>query len=155
MDQYIHMLRDIAERMNVSPLKSLAMLPGVKAVYRVTIHYDKMRAADTIMTLRRVGAEVAQIETVYLGRFEHRPIVRQMPLSDYEAFMQAMLKAQFDRLPDQPDLPFYGSDIWLVERAASGFLKSVLMAPSNGKGQYAAIMAAVRAYIPEATREIS
>jgi hypothetical protein len=154
MNQHLHMLRNLAVRMGVSPLRQVALLPGTKAVYRVTVHYETGRAADCIATLRRWGMEDAVVETVYLGRFGHKPIVRRLSLADYEYFAATMQSLRFDQLADEDKLPFYGADLWLVERAAGGFLKGVVFTPASTASVYLQLMATIRQYLPEAVREI-
>jgi hypothetical protein len=71
-----------------------------------------------------------------------------------QSFVRTLQKTGFDRLPDQPDAPYFGVDLWLVERAAGNFVKSVIIAPSKVRPPYTAVVNAIDGYLPEALREI-
>jgi hypothetical protein len=154
MEQIAGLLRDIAARAGVERVRQVALRPGVKAVYRVTIQYDRMRAADTVATLISRNTGEALLEVVYLGHFGNRPITRQLSARQVEDFAVTLSALAFDKLPDQPNIPFYGVDVWLVERGAGGFVKSVLVAPAVAKDAHAGLVECVRAALPEAVREI-
>jgi hypothetical protein len=72
----------------------------------------------------------------------------------YEAFINTLDTLRFDRLPDQPGIPSYGADLWLLERAAGSFSTSLMLAPERASGVYASLVALIRARLPEAIREI-
>src|SRR5687767_875560 len=122
MEQRAYLLRRISEKMGVLPLKSVALLPGTKAAFRVTIHYENLRASDTVTTVRRWGMEDAVIEVLYQGHFGHKPITRRLAVLAYDTFATALTQLHFDRLPDQQNVPFFGVDLWMIERAAGSFL---------------------------------
>ncbi len=155
MDQHVQTLRRIADRAGVPPLRQVALLPGVRSVYRVTVHHDALNLADAIVTVRQTGTEAPLVEAVYPGYFGHKPLIRRLTLSEFEQFSMALSQLQFDRLSDQPGIPFYGSDIWLVERASGGFSKGVGLAGSNASGVYRQLLTVIQRYLPEVTREIS
>lgn len=154
MERYAHILRGIAEQLSCLRVKDVAANPGVQAVYRVTIHYPDMRASDTVATLVYTSARKADLETCYRGHFNHKPLRRQLDVADYQAFSQQFAPGLFDRLPDQPDILFYGADLWLIERGAGNFVKSVIIAPQTATDSYGKLLGAVRTYLPEAVREI-
>ncbi|HEX2623330.1 MAG TPA: hypothetical protein VHL11_24385 [Phototrophicaceae bacterium] len=155
MDQYIHILRNIADRAGVQSLRQIALLPGMKAVLRVTMHYDRIRAASAIVTLCRARYDEAVVEAVYPGYFNNQPLARQLTLIDYEGFIQELHKLDFDHLDDQTNIPFHGVDTWLVERAAGGFLKSVFLVPQTASGDHARLLKLLRQYLPETIRELT
>lgn len=84
------------------------------------------------------------------------PLIRHsISLGRLTALLLAWQQAGFDRLSDQPELPLHGLDLWLLERAAGTFVHSVIVAPQTATGQHAALVAAVREYLPEALREVA
>lgn len=151
MNEQLYTLRNISTRMGILPLREMALLPGTRGVFRITIYYDG-KAADSIATLRRTGSTA--FEVVYGGRFGHKPISYPFSLSRYDEFAAALQKLRFDHLSDQENIPFYGTNIWLVERAAGGFLKSVVFSSDSTLAPYRQLMDVVRQYLPEAVREI-
>ncbi len=155
MHQYAYVLRSIAERVGAAPLRQAALEPGIRAVYRVTVHYDDRRACDAVVTLRRSGIETASVEVLYDGRFGHKPIVRQLTVPAYEQFTTALQKLRFDHLPDQPRLPFFNADLWLIERGMGTFYHSIIAAPQGAEGDYASLLHQIRTTLPEAVREIA
>jgi hypothetical protein len=155
MEAYAHILRSIAEQLGCPPVKQVAAMPGIQAVYRVTVHYPDMRASDAVATLVHTRTQDTVLETIYRGRFNNRPLRRQLDRSDYETFSRILTPTLFDRLPDQSDILFYGADLWLIERGAGSFVKGVIVAPQTATSVYSRILDAVRTYLPEAIREIT
>lgn len=154
MEQYASLLRNVAARANLRTVKQIAAQPGTKAVYRVTVQYDRMRAADSVTTVICRSPEEVTLEVVYLGHFDNRPIVRRLNLDAYEKLTKDFNALNFDKLPDQPNIPFYGVDMWMVERGAAGFVKSVLVVPQVAERGYAQLVSIISAALPEAVREI-
>lgn len=154
VEQYAYILREIAERAELPSVKGIARQPGLKAVYRVTIRHAQGEARNSVATLWRALQKLPQLEVVYAGLFHSRPLVYVIALERYEGFALALQKARFDRLSDQPNVPFHGVDVWLVERAAGEFYHSVIIAPQTARADHVAVYAAVRHYLPEVVREI-
>ena len=86
--------------------------------------------------------------------FGGKPLVYNVTTQRYEHFVATLNAVRFDQLDDQPALPPYGADLWLLERAAGSFTKSVVLAPDRAEGTHATLVAAVRADLPEALREV-
>ncbi|MCU0497361.1 MAG: hypothetical protein MUF87_08430 [Anaerolineae bacterium] len=154
MEKQVHFLKLIAQRCGLAPLKEVALQPGMKSVYRFTVHYDQLRASDCIATLKQPNRGAILLEVVYQGRFDHKPLTRVIDLTQYELFVTTLQKLSFDKLPDQDNVPFYGTDWWLIERAAGSFLKNVLLAPATAQGHHATLVQAIRFYFPEVIREM-
>jgi hypothetical protein len=154
MEQQVAILRNLAARMGVPPVREVAKLPGIKEAYRVTVHYGAMRAPDSVSTLTIDRNLQPVLTSVYLGFFNHKAITKQIAYERFEVLRTALIRCRFDHLPDQPNAPFHDVDIWLMERAANSFSKSVLIAPDNAQGQYAQIVELVRQRLPEAVREL-
>ena len=155
MTLYAHVMREVAESAGLPTLRQIAARPGVKAAYRVTMHYGDYHAADAVTTVVMRTAQVnAVVETVYLGRFAHTPIRRGMPPAGYAGFTAELRAVGFDKLRDHDGLSPYGVDLVMVERAAGTFHKDVIFAPGRAEGDYARMLAAVRLYLPEALREV-
>jgi hypothetical protein len=154
----IHALREIAEQTGLKPLSQIAGQPGVQAVYRVTVCYGDGRAPDSVATLVQQRATDPELAVVYQGLFDHRPLTHPIDSRRYQAWVLALQKARFDRLADQPNIPFYGIDLWLVERAAGSFLKGVIIAPQvasdAAESSYTTVVRAVETYLPEALRQV-
>ena len=151
---YAHILQRIAEQVGCPPLKQVAARPGTRAVYRVTTHFPDMRAGDVVATLVYSGGREATLSTVYQGRFNHKPLTRQLDSASYEVIAQTFRPALFDRLTDQPNIAFYSVSLCLLERGAGSFVKGVIASPSAATGVYAQLLDIVRVYLPEALREI-
>lgn len=147
-------LRAIIDSAGVDALPTIMRRPGVRAVYRVTVHYHDGRARDTVATLVYSAADGARLEIVFRVTFAGKPLVHPITPARYEAWTAALGALNIDRLPDQRNLPTYGADLWLVERAAGSFLKSVIIAPALADGAHAALVHAVRTHLPDALREV-
>ncbi len=155
MDYQASPLRAIADQMRLEPVKTLALRPGTRAVFRLTVRYHDRRARDSVGTLRHLGRDEVKLEMVYRGLFDHKPLSIRIEPQRLEAFKTTLLRLRFDTLRDQPDLPAYGVDLWLLERAAGSFAWSVLLAPECAQGVYAELTQAVRRCLPEALRQVA
>jgi hypothetical protein len=153
-EQQAHLLRSIAERLGQRPVKAIIKAPDVLAVYRITVYYHDRRAHESCATLcdRRVGG--AQLSVAYRGMFSQKPIVYRLSEARYEAFTQALHKLRFDHMGDQPRMPLYGLDFWMIERAAGSFLRSVIVAPQTAAGAHAQLVGLIKEHLPEALRAI-
>ena len=147
-------LRGVAERTAQPPLRQIARGPGVRAVYRVTVGYHDRRAYDSVATLIQGIVPAVQLTLAYDG-LNLKPMTRELPAERGAALNHALATVGFDALRDQPRLPQYGLDLWLVERGAAGFSPDVIVAPATATGHHADLVAAVRAHLPEALRAIA
>ena len=153
-ERHAFTLRMVAERANAVPVRTISKQPGVSAVYRLTIYYHDRRARDTVATIRRTKGADITLTITYDGLFREKVIVHPVSPQRYEAFDLALRKLPFDKLADQPRLPNYGSDLWLVERAAGTFIHSVVLAPQTASDVYAQLAETMTAYLPEALKEV-
>jgi hypothetical protein len=154
MELIASQLRAIADQMKVPTTRQLAQSPGVSAIYRLTVRYHDRRAADSVATLRRIGKGEAKLEIVYRGLFNHKPVVISFDEGRYNAFTEALQKVHFDSLSDQQNIPPHGVDLWLLERAAGTFNKSVIIAPELTGSVYARLVYQIGSTLPEAVREV-
>ncbi len=165
MQHHIYTLRQVAEHVGALPLKVVVREPTVRAVYRVTVVYSDRRACDSVATLtwrtetqpERLAATAqtdALLSIAFRGAFGHQPLQYVIPAARYQALALALQHLQFDKLADQTNIPFFGADLWLVERGAGSFLKSVLLSPQAPPAEYAGLVDTLRQQLPEAFREI-
>lgn len=147
-------LRAIIDSTGAAPLLQLARLPGVRNVYRITVHHHDGRARDSVATLIDHKVEGARLEIAYRVTFGGKPLHHPIPPARYEAFIEAMNGIRFDHLKDPPALPPYGADLWLIERAAGTFSNGVIVAPDTADGAHASLVCAVRAHLPDVLREV-
>lgn len=153
-EQHAHTLRAIADRLQLPSVRQMAQQPGVRAVYRLTVYHHDRRALDSVATLRRVGEE-AHLTIVHERMFFIKPITHIIPLKRYESFTTGLQKLRFDHLGDQPDIPLYSLDLWMLERAAGSFVHGVIVAPAAASGAHAALIDIIQTHLPEALREIA
>lgn len=154
-EQQAALLRGIAEWLGLPPVKTIIREPGVRGVYRVTVYYHDRRARDVCATLRDVRSEPPQLTISYRGAFDHRPIRYPFSKDRHLALARALQNLRFDHLPDQPDMPLYGLDFWMIERAAGSFVHSVIVAPQTAQGAHADLVGLIKTHLPEALRVVS
>ncbi len=154
MEMQVAILRNLAVQVGVQPLREVAKSPGLTEAYRISVHYAGMRAPDSVTTIRCYRQSTPVLESVYLGFFHHKPIVRRVSVPQFEQFRRGLISLRFDKLKDQPNTPLLDVDLWLLERAANGFEKSVLIAPVNAFDAYAQIIELTRRCLPDALREL-
>lgn len=152
MEYLASLLTNIVDQMKLQSLTKLALQPGVRAVYRLTIRYHDRRAIDSVATVVRTSANGAMLEVVFRGRFEQKPLRFPVSQPDYEGLTFGFQKVNFDKIGDQPLLKSYGQDLWLWERAAGMFHKGVLLSPSDAEGVYWQLVKLAWTHLPEAVR---
>lgn len=153
-EQQAFLLRAIAERLGQQPVKAIIKAPDILAVYRVTVYYYDRRARDSCATLCDRRSSGAQLAVTYRGAFNQKPITYTLSEARYEAFTTALVRLRFDHMGDQPRMPLYGLDFWMIERAAGSFVHSVIVAPQTAQGSHAALVEIIQEYLPEALRLI-
>lgn len=147
-------LRAIIDSTRVPSLHQWMQQPDVTAVYRVTCFFHDRRLRDRVATLVQRRPNGITCELAFLAAFGGRPLRYPVAPSRYENFVRTLQQIQFDRLADQPDIPDYGVDLWLAERAAGSFRQSVLLAPERAEGPHHTLVAAIKTYVPETLREM-
>jgi hypothetical protein len=75
-----------------------------------------------------------------------------IPQQRYQQLLGALRQARFDHLDDQPNLPFLGVDLWLIERAAGRFRHDIVLSPAAAAGNYREFVRAFQEYLPESVR---
>lgn len=150
-------LRLIALRLNVPELVNVAHQPDVTEAFRFTVQYHDARHPDQVATLVRGRIdEGARLSIAYRrasGR--HLALNFHIDMARFEAFRAALKHLGFDRLEDFADIPWYGADLWLVERAAGSFHHDLIIPPDAATGVHAEIVALTRQHLREAVRAIN
>lgn len=156
MERYTYMLREIAEQAGLPSLKVLAAQPGMKAAYRVTLYHQQMHLADSIATIKQgITIPDAQVEVVYHGHFENKPLVYKLSAQRYTAITGMFTGKAFDMLRDQEGVAPFNSAICLVERAAGTHVKSVTFAFHKANDAHLKLAETIRTYLPEVLREVA
>ncbi len=151
---HVSTLRAMIEAVGVDALHDIARRPGVRAVYRVAIHYHDGRARDSVGTVVVSATERPRLEVIYRVTFGGKPLVHIIDPTHLDAFTRLLQLVHFDKLDEQPNLPPYGVDLWMIERAAGSFSKSVIIAPAVAEYPYVALADAVRQNLPQVLREV-
>lgn len=154
MDYQAYLLRVIADELGLKTPEQIAQRPGMRAIFRLTIRYHDSRSYDSVATLSRYVTDPPQLEVAYRGLFDRKPLVLSVGQHQFDAFAGALLRLRFDHLADQPNIPAHGVDLWMLERAAGGFAKSVILAPRLAQDVHARVITAIMEHLPEAAKEI-
>jgi hypothetical protein len=70
------------------------------------------------------------------------------------AVITSLRKINFDKLDDCDDIPWYGADLWLLERGVSSFHHDVIIAPDKAVGVHAELVKLIQTQLREAIRAI-
>jgi hypothetical protein len=155
MENQAAILRAIAQHSGQPSLREIAANAGIQAVYRVSIHYHDRRARDSVATLTFSRIDGAQLMVVFLGALGHKPLTHPLAPSRYDAFVRGLQMMHFDNMTDQPDIPLHSADLWMVERAAGGYGKSVILSPEVARGNHALLVDTIKQYLPAALRVVT
>lgn len=150
-------LRFIAVRLAVPELETVVRQPGVGEAFRITVQYHDGLQPDQVATLtKRHGLEPFDLSVSYRRANEKRlTLDYAVEVSRFQAISATLRKLDFDHLDDLPDIPWYGADLWLVERAAGSFHHDVIIAPDTATGTHAEIIKLIRENLREAVRLIN
>lgn len=146
-------IRLIAVRLGQGELKNITREPGVHEGLRISIFYHDGCAPNSVATLRRSRGETCALQVVYDKPPEPVYFDLKVPLERYQNLLGMLRKTNFDKMDDQPDLPFYGINLWLVERIAGSFYHDIVLAPETAGGNHREIVRAFRQFLPESVRE--
>jgi hypothetical protein len=151
-------LRQVAQRLGLDDLKTLTLRPGVNESLRLTVQYHDGRSPASVATLQRGIGTTCALTVVY-QRYDRANQPYQysfaLALPDYQQLLTTLRQSKFDSLDDSPDLPNFGLDLWLVERAAGSFHHDVVLAPALADGHHREVALALRKFLPEAMRELA
>ncbi|MCL4238535.1 MAG: hypothetical protein KJ047_09840 [Anaerolineae bacterium] len=147
-------IRLIALRLRQDELRHVVQRPGVNEALRVTVQYHDGRHPNQVATLTRGRGAECTLLVVYdrPGRDVH--FAYPVALERYMTLLSALRRAGFDALDDQPDVPYFGVDLWLVERASGSFYHDVVLQPESAAGPHGEIVSAIRAQLKEALRPV-
>lgn len=144
-----YLLRSLSAQTGCLPIKEVASQPGIRDVYRLSILYGTGRAHDSVATLARSLTRPPQLSVRFINA-DMRNVETTLTAERADAFKQAIATLRLDKLTDQPGIPARGVDIWLVERAAGSFSKSVILAPELSEGVYRDLVRLFSEHLPEA-----
>ncbi|MBX3061485.1 MAG: hypothetical protein KF726_00820 [Anaerolineae bacterium] len=149
-------LRFIAARLQLSDLTQVVRQPGVGEALRVTIQYHDGRHPNQVATITKSQTGKVKLNVSY-RRANDTSLVwnYDIELARYQTIGAALRRLNFDKLDDSPDVPWYGADLWLVERAAGSFHHDVIIAAEISTGNHREVTALIREGLKEAVRAIN
>ena len=147
-------IRLVALRLRQDELRNVVQKPGINEAFRITIQYDKSDHPNQVATLTRGHGEHCALKVVYDKPGKDVYFDHAIEQERYKALLTAIRRLKFDSLDDQPDVPFFGVDMWLVERASGSFYHDVVLSPESARGFYRELILALREHLKEALRAI-
>jgi hypothetical protein len=149
-------LRFIAARLRLPDLSQVVRQPGVGEAWRITVQYHDARHPDQVATLTKAHSANITLTVAY-RRADNLPLALtyQIAAERVQGMASALRRLQFDQLDDPPDIPWFGADLWLVERAAGSFHHDVIIPPEQATGTYAEIVRLIREAFREAIRPVN
>lgn len=147
-------IRLIALRLRQDELRYVVQQPGVNEALRVTIQYHDGRHPNQVATLTRGHGAECTLLVVYDRPGRDVRFTYPVTLERYMTLLSALRRAGFDALDDQPDVPYFGVDLWLVERASGSFYHDVVLQPESAAGLHGEIASAISAQLKEALRPV-
>lgn len=147
-------MRLIAARLGQDELQKITSNPAINEAVRVSIHYhDGEQAPNSVATLQRGHGDNCELQLLYDKSPRMAKLKLSIPSTRYQALLVALRRARFDALDDEEDLPYFGVDLWLIERAAGSFYHDIVVCPTSAKGHHREIVLALRQHLPEAVRK--
>ncbi len=147
-------IRLVALRLRQDELRNLTQQPGINEALRVTIQFHDGRHPNQVATLTRGHGSACDLKVVYDKPGKDVFFTYSVEADRYKTLLAALRRIKFDDMDDQPDVPFFGVDMWLVERASGSFYHDVVLAPESARGFYRELVLAVREHLKEALRVI-
>jgi len=147
-------IRLVALRLSQDELRNLTRQPGVNEAFRVTIQYHDGRHPNQVATLTRGHSGDGVLRVIYDKPNKNVHFTYPVSADRYRALLSGLRRVKFDLLDDQPDVPFFGVDLWLVERASGSFYHDVVLSPESARGFYRELLLAIQQHLKEAVRTI-
>lgn len=147
-------IRLIALRLRQDELRNVTQQPGVNEAFRITIQYNSREHPNQVATLVRGHGGTCQLHVVYDKPNKEVYFDYPVPEDRYRGLLTACRRVKFDNMDDQPDVPYFGVDLWLVERASGSFYHDVVLSPESARGFYRELILAIRENLREALRTI-
>ena len=147
-------IRLIALRLRQDEVRNVVRQPGVNEAFRVTIQYHDGRHPNQVATLIRGHSWPCTLNVLYDKPGKHVYFTYTVEAARYLALQTALRRVRFDAMDDQPDVPFFGVDLWLVERGSGSFYHDVVLSPESARGFYRELILALREHLKEALRPI-
>jgi len=147
-------IRLVALRLRQDELRNVTRQPGVNEAFRVSIQYHDARHPNQVATLTRGHGGSAALRVIYDKPNKSVHFDYSIPFDRCRALLTALRQIKFDALDDQPDVPYVGVDLWLVERASGSFYHDVVLAPASAHGPYRELISAIEAQLKEGLRAI-
>lgn len=148
-------IRLIALRLKQDELRNLTQQPGINETFRVTIQYHSTDHPNQVGTLIRGHGGNCTLKVVYDKPGKDVYFTYPVEGERFQKLVMALRRARFDNMDDQPDVPFFDVDLWLVERASGSFYHDVVLSPESSRGFYRELVLAIREYMKEAVRPIT
>jgi hypothetical protein len=147
-------IRLIALRLKQDEVRNVVQRPGVNEAFRVTIQYHDARHPNQVATLTRGHGGPCTLNVLYDKPNKDVYFTYAVESARYTALQAALRRVRFDGMDDQPDVPFFGVDLWLVERGSGSFYHDVVLSPDSARGFYRELILALREHLKEALRPI-
>jgi len=147
-------IRLIALRLRQDELRNVTQQPGKNEAFRVTIQYHDAAHPNQVATLARGHSGGCVLAVVYDKPNKDVHFEYPVEAERYRALLAALRRVKFDSMDDQPDVPYFGVDLWLVERASGSFYHDVVLSPESARGFYRELILAIREHLKEAVRAI-
>ena len=147
-------IRLVALRLRQDELRNLTQQPGINEAFRVTIQYHDGRHPNQVATLTRGHGSTCSLKVVYDKPNKNVFFNYPVEVERYQALLTALRRVQCDALDDQPEVPYFGVDLWLVERASGSFYHDVVLSPESARGFYRELILAIRQHLRESLRAI-
>ena len=148
-------IRLIALRLRQDELRNLVQQPGVNEAFRVTIQYHTADHPNQVATLTHGHSGSSTLRVVYDKPNRDVHFTHSIDADRGRVLQAALRRVHFDTLDDQPDVPFFGVDLWLVERASGSFYHDVVLSPDSARGFYRELILTIREHLKEALRPIA
>jgi len=147
-------LYEVADNLDVPNIKDIAKQVGVISVLRITAYYSERKARHSVATVVQRHQDQREMGVVYEGFFNHKPVVLSVSRDNLEQVLNALQKAKFDKLYDQPLVSYKDNILWLIQRASGIYHHGIIVSPDIPQMPFSLIVNAIDAYLPEAIREV-
>jgi hypothetical protein len=148
-------LRQIIAKLGLEDFRRVLSQPGVNEGLRITVQYHDARHPSSVATLQRGHGDTCSLTVLYDKFGEPLTYTFAIPLERYQKLFTVLKQSKFDTMDDEPDIPYVGADLWLVERGSGTFHHDIVVSPDSAKGHHREVVVAIRTHLPEAVRMIN
>ena len=122
----------LASQLGLPDLERAASQAGVMSILQVSAYYAERRVRHSVARVIEYQTGEIELRVVFQGvSLDWATAAMAVERERMEKLEDALLRAKFQKLSDQPGLSYAERSLWLVQRAAGTHVHGIMVAPDR------------------------